>query len=59
MPANPDIKNLRQAIGTQKEVADKLGISERFLRYRESGDLDAPAWLEYAIKWLNLKKKDK
>lgn len=54
-----ELKKLRQNIGTQKEVADKLQISERFLRYRENGMQETPAWLEYAIKWLNLIKKEK
>ena len=51
-----DLKKLRESVGTQKKVAAKLGVSERFLRARESGEFATPPWLEYALKWLNIKK---
>lgn len=51
-----DIKKLREKVGTQKQVAQTLGVSERFLRARESGEFKSPSWLVYALKWLNLKK---
>lgn len=49
------IKEIRKKIGTQKQVADKLGISERFLRARETDEVMPPAWLIFALKWLSRK----
>lgn len=48
----PELKQLRAKLGTQDEVAEKLGICSRFLRYRETDGKPIEPWLKYAVLYL-------
>lgn len=37
---------------TQPAFAKKLGVSERYYLYRESGVRKIPLMMKYAVKWL-------
>lgn len=45
-------KQLRAKLGTQADVAEKLGLCVRFLRYRENAGTEIEPWLKYAILYL-------
>lgn len=51
-----ELKKIRKQLDlTQVEMAEKLGVSERFWCYRESGELPIPSWLALATKKLKEK----
>jgi transcriptional regulator with XRE-family HTH domain len=50
------VKRLREKVGTQKDVAEELGVSERYLRKKENSVTPPPNWLVYALRWLGMKR---
>ena len=52
--ATPEqLRRMRERVGLSQEgMAGELGVSERFLLYRERGDRPIPKWLEYSVRWL-------
>jgi DNA-binding XRE family transcriptional regulator len=47
------LKNAREKLDlTQHGMGEALGLSERFITYRESGVRPVEKWLKYAVSWL-------
>ena len=53
-----DLVTARESLGlTQKELAARLEVSVRWLKYREAGTRPTPAWLNLALAELRRQAK--